>query len=294
METTRVLIIDDDRDTADLFKTVLDLVGFECEAAYSARTALSYLSTNEPDIILLDMRLGMELDGGDILYQIRSNPRFDKVRVIVITGYPGMLDRVNNLADLSMLKPVSVSDLRALTARISQTQPKSYLFRDPLTNLYTVKFFLTRLEHAHERARRNPNLHFAVLAVQFNAVTPDGETLQAEAVEKLLAQIGECINKDFRRTDTFGFLGGLRVIALYEDLKQPEDIEIVVRRLRDIFAKEFETGGGPLGLSLSIGAVLNHPRFKNEEEIMDAAVTALEQACQSGPDGFVLAHPYQD
>jgi DNA-binding response OmpR family regulator len=103
VEKIRALIIDDDRDTANLFSTVLSLVGYECDVAYSAKTALAYLASNEPDIVLLDMRLGLEISGIDILYQIRSNPRFDKMRVVVITAYPHLAAPVHDLADMIML-----------------------------------------------------------------------------------------------------------------------------------------------------------------------------------------------
>ena len=88
MNMLQVLIIEDDKDTAEFFKTVLELVGFECEIILSAKEALSTLSVCAPDLILLDIRLGVEISGEDILYQIRSNPRFDKTRVVIITGLP--------------------------------------------------------------------------------------------------------------------------------------------------------------------------------------------------------------
>ena len=88
----QVLIIEDDKDTAGFFKTVLELVGFECEIILSAKEALSTLAVSAPDLILLDIRLGVEISGEDILYQIRSNPRFDKTRVVIITGYPRLAD----------------------------------------------------------------------------------------------------------------------------------------------------------------------------------------------------------
>src|SRR5512135_3619415 len=99
MNILQVLIIEDDRDTAGFFKTVLELVGFECEVIHSAKEALDHLAFNAPDLILLDIRLGIEISGEDILYQIRSNPRFDKTRVVVTTAYPWLAEPITNLAD---------------------------------------------------------------------------------------------------------------------------------------------------------------------------------------------------
>ena len=99
------LVIDDDVDIANLFGMVLGLVGYDFEIANSARDALSMLATSTPDLILLDMALDTELGGQDILHQVRSNPRLKNTQVIAITGHPAMLEPVNDLVDLTMLKP---------------------------------------------------------------------------------------------------------------------------------------------------------------------------------------------
>jgi DNA-binding response OmpR family regulator len=93
MNKRRGLIVDDDTDLANFLRIVLGLAGFECETAQSPKAALNYLATNEPDLIFLDLNLGADIQGSDLLYHIRSNPRFDNTRVIIITGYPGWPNR---------------------------------------------------------------------------------------------------------------------------------------------------------------------------------------------------------
>jgi CheY-like chemotaxis protein len=292
METTHALIIDDDTDTANLFKTILELVGFECHAAFSAKMALAYLAMNDPDIVLLDMRLGLELDGQDILYQIRSNTRFDKTRVIVITAYPGMLERVNDLADLIMLKPVEVEDLLTLASRLAMMRPKSYLFRDPVSNLYTKVFFMTRLEHAYERSKRCPDFCFGTMAIQFSIDLKGEERLQEEDQGLFLKQIAGILNKDFRPTDTFGHLEGLRIAALCEDLKKPDDISVIMQRLHKDLTRTIEVKGHTWHITPTIGAVLNDSRFKNPDEILKTALNALELALQETDKYFLVADPF--
>jgi PleD family two-component response regulator len=289
MEPTHALIIDDDKDTANLFKAILGLVGFECTALYSAKMALAYLATCDPDIVLLDLRLGLELDGKDILYQIRSNPRFDKTRVIVITAYPGMLDQVETLADLVLLKPVELEDLTTLSTRLTQMQPKTKLFRDPVSDLYNLNFFMTRLEHILERAKRNPELLFAIMAIQFQVGMDGAEQLSDDDSIQILKQLSAVLNKNFRPTDTFGHLEGLRVIALYEDLKKPKDIETIIERLHQDFTLTMDVRGRLVNISPSIGAVLNHPSLQDPETIVKTAVHTLDQVCQMKDIYFLLA-----
>ena len=289
MEPTLALIIDDDKDTANLFRTILELVGFECQAAYSAKSALAYLAVKDPDIVLLDLRLGLELDGKDILYQIRSNPRLDKTRVIVITAYPGMLEQVDSLADLILLKPVEIEDLTTLASRLTQIRPKSYLFRDPVSGLYTLSFFMTRLEHTYERSRRNPELLFGMLAIEFRVSSEENEQLQEEDREQILKQVAEILNRDFRPTDTFGHIAGLRVAALYEDFKKPEDVHTVIQRLHNDLTLAVETRGCLWRVTPTIGAVLNNPRFQSPDEILKAAVSTLERACELTGEYYLVA-----
>ena len=278
MEKIRALIIDDDRDTANLFSTVLSLVGFECDVAYSAKTALVYLASNEPDIVLLDMRLGLEISGIDILYQIRSNPRFDKMRVVVITAYPHLAAPVHDLADLIMLKPVEVENLQTLASRLAEIRPKSYMFRDPVTNLYSLKFFLTRLEHAFERMKRRPDFLYAVMVIELSVDLPENESLDYKDKEQLMKIAAEILFRGFRPTDTFGRMDGERIVALYEDLKQPSDIEVITRRLRDDLTRQYELSGRLLHVVAHTGIALNDPSYQQAEQILQAATQALEMA----------------
>lgn len=278
MEKIRALIIDDDRDTANLFSTVLSLVGFECDVAYSAKTALVYLASNEPDIVLLDMRLGLEISGIDILYQIRSNPRFDKMRVVVITAYPHLAAPVHDLADLIMLKPVEVENLQTLASRLAELRPKSYMFRDPVTNLYSLKFFLTRLEHAFERMKRRPDFLFAVMVIELGVDLPGDESLDYKEREQLLKTGAEILFRGFRPTDTFGRMDGERIVALYEDLKQPADIDVITKRLQGDLTGQYELSGRRVDVVARTGAALNHPDYQQAEQILHAATRALESA----------------
>ena len=291
MDKIHALIIDDDRDTANLFSMVLTLVGFQCEVVYSAKTALAYLATNEPDIVLLDMRLGLEISGTDILYQIRSTPRFDKMRVIVITAYPHLAAPVHNLADLVMLKPVDVENLQALASRLTEVPPKSFAFRDPVTNLYNLNFFLTRLEHAFERMKRNPGLLFAVMVIEFDFTPPEREKVYYPDRENLLKIAAEQLTRKFRPTDTFGRMDGERIVALYEDLKQTADVQVIIQRLLKELPSEYMLHEQHAPVLRYIGAALNTGHYQNAEDILRSAMQALDSICHSEAEGFLVAEP---
>jgi PleD family two-component response regulator len=291
MEKLHVLIIDDDKDTANFFSMVLSLVGFDCDIVNSAKQALSRIAVTQPDMILLDMRLGLEIGGEDILYQIRSNPRLDETRVIVITAYPAMAEPITNLADLILLKPVDVDQLKTLASRLAVLgdHTRRYHFRDPVTDLFTKEFFLTRMELAYERARRRTEFLFAILVFSFTIASPDTSKLDETEWEALLRLAANRMRKYYRPTDTIARLNSEQFATLHEDLKNPEDLQVLIQRLRDGLSDPFELGDHQYHLVLSIGAAIYSPKYDQPVELLEAARQAWELASKVGPEGVKIA-----
>jgi diguanylate cyclase (GGDEF)-like protein len=282
VEKLQVLIIDDDKETAGFFSTVLTMVGLDCEIVLSAKEALIMLSVSVPDVILLDMRLGFEISGEDILYQIRSNPRFDNTRVVVITAYPTIAEMVTNLADLTLIKPVEVEQLKTLVERLDSLEvaPKHLPFRDPVTQLFNKEFFYSRLDLAVERAKRRPDFYFTVAIL---SVTIDSESdLKVEVQKAILGEVAGRLKKYLRPTDTIARFSGRKFAILNEELKNPADIRIITNRIQEILATPVHVGNETYRLATSIGAVVYNRRYLEPRAIVDAAEHALDAAKISG------------
>ena len=289
MENIRGLIVDDDRDLAKFLKIVLGLAGFECETVHTSRAALNFLASHEPDLIFLDLKLGPDVQGSDLLYHIRSNPRFDSTRVIVITGYPAMTQGIQSLADLVLIKPVEVDQLSRLASRMLSMEVKPYEFRDPLTGLYSLKFFQNRLELAYDRSRRRPDFIFATLAVEMESAEPQEQPILESEWEQAMKAMAERFQAKFRPTDTFGRLGRKQMVGLFEELKLALDVQVIARRILEELETPVEVGERLVGLSACIGAVVNHPGYGCAQNILDGAVQALEAARNTqGMSCFVL------
>jgi len=278
-----VLIIEDDKDTAVFFQTVLTLVGFECEIILTAKEALARLAAVTPDMILLDLRLGMEIGGEDILYQIRSNTRFDKTRVIIITAYPRMAEPITNLADLILLKPVDVEQLQNLTKRMSsfEFKNKRLIFRDPVTELFNHEFFLTRLEHAFERTRRKKDFLYAAAVFMLEPIGSQNIRQNPDILLSILREIAERFRRNMRPTDTIGRVAGWKFAAIFEDLSNQYDIDIVLQRLEERLSAPYEIEGGEYNVAVHYGSAVYIPRFTQPNDIIDAAEQALAKAGES-------------
>jgi diguanylate cyclase (GGDEF)-like protein len=284
MEKQRVLIIDDDVDIANLFSMVLSLVGFDCEITGSAKEALSRLANRDPDLVLLDMRLGSELGGADILYQIRSNPRLKNTRVIVITGYPAMAEPITDLADLTLFKPVDVEQLKTLAARIGSDvqKPKTAYFHDPLTGLFNEDFFNTRLAHAVERARRRPDFIFAVCVFWIDVKDNEDNFVGPEIFDQILRDVAKGLMQSLRPTDTIARLSRNRFASLHEELKKPEDVVLIADRIRTILTSSFRLGERRYLIDFRIGKAVRSDYYEKAEEIIALAEKDMKNKPGSG------------
>ena len=278
MSRQHVLIVDDDKDIARLFQMVLSLMGFECVIVNSAKECLARLALSVPDIVLLDLRLGLEISGEDILLQIRANPRFKNTRVIVVTGYPAMAEPISDLTDLILLKPVEIEQLKTLIQRLAsvESKPRREYFRDPVTELYNEEFFTTRLEHAFERGKRKSDFLYAVVVftVEFEAL-PDDEA-NRPALDTAMREVGWRLMKNFRPTDTLARFGLKKFVSLHEDLKLPEDIHIITNRLAVALLQPYPVGEETYRPRLSMGAALNTDHLRSPADILDAAEKQLK------------------
>jgi CheY-like chemotaxis protein len=112
----RILIVDDNRDSADTLGALLGTLGATVSVVYDGRAALDALREFEPDVMILD--IGMpEMDGYEVARQVRSTPDQGHVLLIALTGWGQEHDRETSRAagfDHHMVKPPDLPALRAL------------------------------------------------------------------------------------------------------------------------------------------------------------------------------------
>jgi two-component system, cell cycle response regulator DivK len=82
----RVLIVDDDRDTRELYSESLRADGFDLRTASNAVEALRTARTFHPSVIVTDLRLKGSVDGVELTRRLRSDSRTEEIRVIMLTG----------------------------------------------------------------------------------------------------------------------------------------------------------------------------------------------------------------
>lgn len=82
----RVLVVDDNRDSADSMAMLLQLHGHEVRVAYDGLEGVRAALADAPDVVLCDIGLP-GLDGFCVARALRDDPRTARARLIAITGY---------------------------------------------------------------------------------------------------------------------------------------------------------------------------------------------------------------
>jgi signal transduction histidine kinase/FixJ family two-component response regulator len=114
----RVLIIEDNRDAAEMLQGFLELAGCVVQTAYDGRSGLALAQAHPPEAILCDIGLP-DIDGYAVARAVRADPRLRSVRLIALTGYgPGEVRRQAQEAgfDSYITKPGDPEQLLRLVA----------------------------------------------------------------------------------------------------------------------------------------------------------------------------------
>ncbi len=108
----RILVIDDQKETLELFQEMLGQQGYsEVATAASAEQGMKEIAENRPDVILLDV-LMPQMDGFVFYKSIRNNPATAKIPVIVVTARSRMEDSFRALGvDGFFAKPFNTDSL---------------------------------------------------------------------------------------------------------------------------------------------------------------------------------------
>jgi DNA-binding response OmpR family regulator len=111
------LIIEDNADLSEIFSRALQTAGFEVEAILDGKIAETRLKEIVPNVIVLDMHLP-SVDGPTLLKQIHADERLSKARIIIATADSAKAEYYRNLATIVMIKPITFSSLRDISARL--------------------------------------------------------------------------------------------------------------------------------------------------------------------------------
>jgi len=203
---TRILVVEDDRDIADLIVHYIEKAGWQAHVAASGSEGLTQARQKAPDCLVLDVMLpGM--DGLAVCRALRTDPATAAIPIIMLTARADETDRIVGLelgADDYVAKPFSPGELVArIRALLRRTQRSAT--SDPQITFGDIEMDLSR-----------------------HTVADRGRDVKLTAKEFMLLQYflqhrGRVLSRDLLLGDVWGYryTGGTRTVDVH------------VRRLRE-------------------------------------------------------------
>src|SRR5229473_863309 len=204
---SRILIVEDDPDIAELVARYLDKAGFITERAATGRDALTLIAAGPPDLVVLDLMLP-HVDGLEVCRVVRTNEVTAAIPIIMLTARAEESERIVGLelgADDYLAKPFSPNELVArVRALLRRTQ------RGTAPEIKTLAYGPIALD------------------TERHIVSSGGQDVTLTAKEFLLLEYllrhrGRVLSRDVLLTDVWGYryTGGTRTVDVH------------VRRLRE-------------------------------------------------------------
>lgn len=85
-QTAKILIIDDDIDFVKATKIILETKSYEILVAYDKDAGMKKIESERPDLIILDVMMNRLSDGFKLCYQLKHDPKYKNIPVIIITA----------------------------------------------------------------------------------------------------------------------------------------------------------------------------------------------------------------
>jgi len=111
---TKVLIVDDDTTGVETLSNVLEIKGYQVDAAYGGREALEKIERANFDFVLLDLKLP-DINGVETFRKIKKVK--DELKVVIMTAYslPHLIQEARKEGALAILtKPLNIDKLLSL------------------------------------------------------------------------------------------------------------------------------------------------------------------------------------
>jgi CheY-like chemotaxis protein len=122
----RILVVDDNQDSARTMGGLLELLGHEVHTAFDGVEAVEAAKQFGPEVILMDVGMP-RLNGYEAARRIREQPWGRDVIIIALTGWGQEGDRVQSReagCDDHLVKPVNFPDLEKLLAELEESMTR--------------------------------------------------------------------------------------------------------------------------------------------------------------------------
>ena len=118
MEKPRILLVDDDKNTANGLRKILLQDGYDTSCTYTGKEASNLIETEHFDIVITDMKLP-DISGFSIIEKVKKKDI--DIAVVMITAFSSIqtaIDAMKKGADDYLTKPVNIEELELILKKI--------------------------------------------------------------------------------------------------------------------------------------------------------------------------------
>jgi diguanylate cyclase (GGDEF)-like protein/PAS domain S-box-containing protein len=171
------------------------------------------------------------------------------------------------VSKISALLSHSLNEIDIKSELDKEKRKSEYLAsHDALTGLPNRLFLTSLLEGAIKRADRSKT-YMGVGMIDFDDFKRINDEFGHDWGDNLLKEFAKRVKTVLRQTDHLVRLGGDEFVIIAEDLKNKDDVYILMPRLKEAFAKPFAVNGRDIYLKISLGITI-YPLDKQPPSVL--------------------------
>jgi len=289
----KVLIIDDDKNSAEYCKAILEHANIKVYYLNSATDIFEYIINYEPDVILLDMYMP-NIDGIELACIIRQHQAFSFIPIVIMSGETDMNKQFKMRragADDFILKPFKPHHLvDTILNRIQRSRhTKQLIYTDGLTSLMLFTKVKDHVLNLIDSCLRY-NLDLSVALIDLDFFKHVNDKYGHLVGDQILCRFADFLLSRVRKADMVTRYGG-EEFAIIFPYTTGENAIAALNSIREEFSKSIQNvNGNEFKVTFSDGiASINH-NHQDIESLLYAADTALYEAKADGRDSIKLAN----
>ena len=296
-ENANILLIEDKDFEENKIIQTLSVDHDSVHAAKTGTAALSLISHQEVDLIIVSLNLDSE-DGLRLCSHLRSNEKTRNTPIVMI-GTTDDMDRIASGLEIGahdyIMRPIETNELLARVRtqirrkrfqerlRASYDISLSMALTDTLTGLYNRRYLEVHLEKLLQKNQQERKF-LAVLMIDIDHFKSVNDTWGHNVGDEVLKTFAKRLQSGLRTEDLVARLGGEEFTVILPDVTK-DRAYMVAERLRRAMAKDqfaCSTESGCLDITTSIGGALIDFQPHTVEEALERADKALYDAKESG------------
>ena len=302
LKASTIMLVDDEPVMLEIVQALLEEEGYQhFVSVEESPRAIEMLVRANPDLVLLDLDMP-ELDGFEVLKQVRFSKGYEHLPVIILTASEDPDSKLKALelgATDFLSKPVDPSELalrvrNTLSAKAYQDQLAYY---DGLTGLPNRKLFLNCLVKGINQVNRDGG-SFVLLDISLDRFQQVNETLGVYNGDQILKIIGDRIQSVVRSDDVVGRsegspqlenaarIGGDEFAIVLYGVGGVENASVVSTRVLEVIREPIHLQGDDVHLTASIGVAVYPEDGDEAGTLVKRAGSAKDYAKKQGRDRY--------